>query len=86
LQAVAIPLLGQTFDPLNIVMFDAGTLAAGLVDRVLLERAFFFWTRDKPASRGCGKRTTTSSEGRIVGSAIGRAYPGGDGTLRSDRN
>jgi len=50
LQAVGIPLLGRTFDPLDIVMFGAGTLMAVFVDRVLFERAFSFWSLEKIAT------------------------------------
>ena len=43
LQGFGVPLLGQTFDPFDFVMFGIGALTAGFVDRVLLRRAFAFW-------------------------------------------
>jgi hypothetical protein len=48
-QAVGIPLLGLTFDPLDFVMFGVGTMLAVLVDRVLFKRIFSFWTLEKTA-------------------------------------
>lgn len=39
-QAVGIPLLGLTFDPLDFVMFVVGVSFAVVVDRVLFERVF----------------------------------------------
>jgi hypothetical protein len=45
MQAFGVPLLGLTYDPLDIVMFGVGTLAAVLVDRVLFERILPFWSR-----------------------------------------
>lgn len=50
MQAFGIPLLGLTFDPLDFVMFGAGTLAAAFLDRVVLERLFTFWSREEPAT------------------------------------
>jgi hypothetical protein len=44
LQAFGVPLLGQTFDPLDFVMFGAGVLLAVLVDRSLLDRLLPWWT------------------------------------------
>ena len=44
MQAFGIPLLGQTFDPLDFVMFAGGVLLAALVDRFLFDRLFSFWT------------------------------------------
>ena len=49
-QAVGIPLLGLTFDPLDFVMFGVGTLLAVIVDRVLFERALPFWSLEKDAT------------------------------------
>lgn len=40
LQACGVPLLGQTFDPLDFVMFGGGVLLAALVDRFLFDRLF----------------------------------------------
>ena len=42
-QAFGIPLLGETFDPLDFLMFAIGVLLAAFVDRVVLSRAFRFW-------------------------------------------
>ncbi len=50
LQAFGVPLLGLTFDPLDFVMFGVGTLLAAFVDRVLLARAFSFWSLEKTAT------------------------------------
>jgi hypothetical protein len=44
MQAFGIPLLGQTFDPLDFVMFGGGVLLAALVDRFLFGRLFSCWT------------------------------------------
>ena len=44
MQAFDVPLLGQTFDPLDFVMFAGGVLLAALVDRFLFDRLFSFWT------------------------------------------
>ena len=44
MQAFGVPLLGQTFDPLDFVMFAGGVLLAALVDRFLFDRLFSFWT------------------------------------------
>jgi hypothetical protein len=38
MQAFGVPLLGRTFDPLDVVMFGGGVGLAVLVDRVLLTR------------------------------------------------
>lgn len=43
LQAFGVPLLGQTFDPLDFVMFGGGVLLAVLVDRCLFDRLFPWW-------------------------------------------
>lgn len=43
LQAFGVPLLGQTFDPLDYVMYAAGALLAVLLDRVLFARLLPFW-------------------------------------------
>ena len=48
-QAIGIPLLGLTFDPLDLVMFGAGTLLAVLADRVLLARTLPSWTLEESA-------------------------------------
>jgi hypothetical protein len=40
LQAFGVPLLGQTFDPLDFAMFGGGVVLAVLVDRFLLDRFF----------------------------------------------
>ena len=44
MQAFGVPLFGQTFDPLDFVMFAGGVLLAALVDRFLFDRLFSFWT------------------------------------------
>jgi len=44
MQAFGIPLLGQTFDPLDFAMFGGGVLLAALVDRFLFDRLFRFWS------------------------------------------
>ena len=44
MQAFGVPLLGQTFDPLDFVMFAAGVLLAVVVDRVLFGWLFPFWS------------------------------------------
>jgi hypothetical protein len=36
MQGLGVPLLGRTFDPLDIVMYGAGVSAAAFVDRLLL--------------------------------------------------
>jgi hypothetical protein len=38
LQALGVPLLGRTFDPLDFLMFAVGVLLAVLLDRLLLHR------------------------------------------------
>jgi hypothetical protein len=40
LQAFGVPLLGQTFDPLDFAMFGGGVVLAVLVERFLLDRFF----------------------------------------------
>ena len=44
MQAFGVPLLGQTFDPLDFVMFAGGVLLAAIVDRLLFDRLFTWWT------------------------------------------
>jgi hypothetical protein len=44
LQAFGVPVLGRTFDPLDFVMFAAGVISAVVVDRVLFDRVFSFWS------------------------------------------
>lgn len=44
MQAFGIPLLGQTFDPLDFVMFGGGVVLAVLVDRCLFVRIFPWWS------------------------------------------
>ena len=43
MQAFGIPLLGSTFDPLDIVMFGIGVIAAVTVEKLIFERVFSFW-------------------------------------------
>ena len=44
LQGFGVPLLGQTFDPLDIVMFAIGVMLAVFLDRVIFTRLFPFWS------------------------------------------
>ena len=44
MQAFGVPLLGQTFDPLDFVMFGGGVLLAVLVDRFLFDRLLPRWS------------------------------------------
>jgi hypothetical protein len=44
MQAFGVPLLGQTFDPLDFVMFAGGVLLAVLVDRFLFDQFLPCWT------------------------------------------
>lgn len=46
MQAWGIHLLGETFDPLDIVMFAVGVLAASLVERRFLARLHPFWSQE----------------------------------------
>ncbi len=50
MQAFGVPLLGLTFDPLDIVMFALGTLVAAFVDRILFKRVFPFWSPEMTAT------------------------------------
>jgi hypothetical protein len=43
MQALGVPLLGQTFDPLDFVMFGGGVLLAALADRFLFDRHLPWW-------------------------------------------
>ena len=42
-QYFSIPLLGCTFDPLDIVMYALGVLSAACLDKVVFPRVFSFW-------------------------------------------
>jgi hypothetical protein len=44
MQALDVPLLGQTFDPLDFVMFGAGVLLAAFVDKSLFARLLARWS------------------------------------------
>ena len=44
MQAFGVPLLGQTFDRLDFVMFGGGVLLAALMDRFLFDRLLPCWT------------------------------------------
>lgn len=46
LQFFGVPLLGRTFDSLDIVMFAAGVLLAVLADRFALSRVVPGWSHD----------------------------------------
>jgi len=43
LQAIGIPVLGVTFDPLDLVMYAVGVLAAALVEVQVFRRILPFW-------------------------------------------
>ena len=48
-QAFGVPILGETFDPLDLVMYAVGVLAAAGLDTLLCPRVFSFWLpRDAP--------------------------------------
>ncbi|UCD38012.1 MAG: hypothetical protein JSW54_00555 [Fidelibacterota bacterium] len=42
-QYYGAPVLGETYDPLDIVMYGTGVLTAALFDRQILPRTFKFW-------------------------------------------
>jgi hypothetical protein len=44
MQGLGVPLLGRTFDPLDVVMYGAGVLLAAMVDRLVLARLFTGWS------------------------------------------
>ena len=46
-QAFGIPLLGETFDPLDFVMFALGTLLAVFADRIVLPRLMPSWRLER---------------------------------------
>lgn len=48
-QSFGIPVLGQTYDPLDFVMYAAGVMLAVVLDTTLFPRIFAFWT---PRARG----------------------------------
>lgn len=52
MQAFGVPLLGQTFDPLDFVMFGVGVLLAALVERFLFDRFLPWWA---PVTEDAGK-------------------------------
>lgn len=55
MQAFGLPLLGETFDPLDFVMFGGGVLLAALMDRFLFDRLIPHWspkTRDPSNTTG----------------------------------
>jgi hypothetical protein len=47
MQVFGVPLLGQTFDMLDFVMFAVGVLLAAFVDRTIFDRFFPFWSPEK---------------------------------------
>jgi len=49
LQGFGIPCLGQTFDPMDYVMYAAGVLAAAVVDRQIFRRVLPFWEPNRSA-------------------------------------
>lgn len=52
LQGFGVPVLGETFDPADFVMFGVGVLGAVLVDKVLLDRALTFWSVEDTSRLG----------------------------------
>ena len=42
-QGVGVPLLGRTFDPVDIIMYAIGVGLAVLLDTAVLPRIFEFW-------------------------------------------
>ena len=44
MQAFGVPLLGQTFDPLDLVMFGVGVLLAAFVDRFVFHPLLPCWS------------------------------------------
>ena len=46
-QYKGIPLLGRTFDPLDILMYGLGVLLAVICDQLLFPRLFSFWRLDQ---------------------------------------
>jgi hypothetical protein len=42
-QFYGLPILGHTFDPLDIVMYGVGVLAAAVLDTAVLPRVLSFW-------------------------------------------
>ncbi|NIM49128.1 MAG: hypothetical protein GTO22_07685 [Gemmatimonadales bacterium] len=59
LQALGVPLLGRTFDPLDFVMFAFGVLLAAFVDKLLLDHLLPGWSW-----RALARKDTTSREAR----------------------
>jgi hypothetical protein len=55
MQAIGVPLLGQTFDFLDFVMFGGGVLLAALVERVLFDRLFPWWTPETASPSDAGR-------------------------------
>ena len=43
-QYFGIPVLGVTFDPIDIIMYGAGVVLAVFIDRQVFTRIFKFWT------------------------------------------
>ncbi|MFC2025925.1 hypothetical protein ACFLUC_01890 [Chloroflexota bacterium] len=46
-QSFGIPLLGRTYDPLDILMYGSGVLLAAFLDMVVFPRIFDFWKTSK---------------------------------------
>ena len=47
-QFFGVPIFGQTFDPMDFVMFGMGVLLAAIFDIIVFPRIFDFWTpKDK---------------------------------------
>jgi hypothetical protein len=43
-QFYGVPIFGQTFDPLDFVMYGIGVLLAAILDTTVFPRIFEFWT------------------------------------------
>jgi len=43
-QFLGVPIFGQTFDPLDFVMFGIGVILAAILDIIVFPRIFDFWT------------------------------------------
>lgn len=48
-QCFGVPIFGQTFDPVDFVMFGMGVILAAIFDIIVFPRIFDFWT---PKAKG----------------------------------
>ena len=48
-QFFGVPIFGQTFDPVDFVMFGIGVILAAILDIIVFPRIFDFWT---PKAKG----------------------------------